>query len=112
MFREWIEPGTFWGGGTDPNYYYGALFYSEDYGLNWNQILTVGPLVQCMNIDEIEGNFYAGTTDGGIYRSTDWGSNWRTFNIGLLNSSVESIEINSIGYIFIGTHSGIFRINR
>ena len=95
--------GVFWGGGDV------GIFYSNDYGLNWNQILSAPHLVKYINLESTTGYIFAGSDGSGIYRSTDLGTNWRSFNIGLLNSSVESVAINSIGDIFAGTHNGIFR---
>jgi Leucine-rich repeat (LRR) protein len=55
-------------------------------------------------------HIFAGTADGGVFRSTDNGSTWTAVNSGLSNLSVYSFTVLSPGDIFAGTSAGgIFR---
>jgi len=55
------------------------------------------------------GDIFAGTLGGGVFRSTDNG-NWTEINSGLTNLSVFAFAINTNGDIFAGTlGGGVFR---
>jgi photosystem II stability/assembly factor-like uncharacterized protein len=101
-------PGEIFGGGRVwPS---SSFFYSSDYGVNWAPtFLTGSGIVQCIYPNELTNNIFAGTTESGIFRSTDNGTNWRSFNVGLLSTNVQSIAVNFYGDIFVGTNSGVFR---
>ena len=77
----------------------------------WQQ--TNGPYggtIEALAIKNSNGHFFAGTDGGGIFRSTDSGSNWTPINTGLTNTQVLSLAINSSGDIFAGTFGGgVFR---
>ncbi|HMS32912.1 MAG TPA: T9SS type A sorting domain-containing protein [Ignavibacteria bacterium] len=52
---------------------------------------------------------FAGTSNGGVYRSADNSNLWTQINSGLTNTDIRTIVINSSGIIFAGTFgSGIF----
>ena len=107
------EPGIIFGGGASyPDWRYTTFFYSSDYGENWSQTFLGGPggpPLGCLATNEISDYLFAGTEGSGIYRSTDQGAFWRTFNVGLVNTNVQSIATNSAGDIFLGTYNGVFR---
>ena len=46
-------------------------------------------------------------TEGGVFISTDNGSSWTQGNNGLTNTAVQSLVINSSGFIFAGTEGGV-----
>ena len=54
------------------------------------------------------GHIFAGTDDGGVFRSTNNGDNWTAVNTGLPNTNVLSLAINASGHIFAGTDDGVF----
>ena len=55
----------------------------------------------------LETNLYAGTIYGGIFRSTDNGTNWTSVNEGLTNTYVNSIVVSGSN-LFAGTDGGVF----
>lgn len=55
-----------------------------------------------------EGGIYAGTFDGGVFRSTDGGVTWRSISRALPNDSIRGIVFNSRG-LFVATGQGIFK---
>ncbi len=81
-----------------------SLSYAQDF---WEQ--TNGPYGGAVNSLAINstGHIFAGTSDSGVYRSTDNGDNWTP--TGLTNGVVWSLAINSSGHIFAGTDSGVYR---
>jgi photosystem II stability/assembly factor-like uncharacterized protein len=57
----------------------------------------------------VNGNaLFAGTTGGGVFRSTDDGARWTQINSGLTSSRVYSFVVSGM-YLFAGTSGGVFR---
>jgi photosystem II stability/assembly factor-like uncharacterized protein len=65
---------------------------------NFIRVLTLDP----------EGGIYAGTFDGGVFRSADGGMTWRPISRALPNDSIRGIVFNSRG-LFVATGQGIFK---
>ncbi|MBU6479668.1 MAG: hypothetical protein KGS09_03860 [Nitrospirae bacterium] len=65
---------------------------------NFIRVLTIDP----------EGGIYAGTFDGGVFRSGDGGDTWRPISRALPNDSIRGILFNSRG-LFVATGHGIFK---
>jgi len=65
---------------------------------NFIRVLTIDP----------EGGIYAGTFDGGVFRSADGGVTWRPISRALPNDSIRGIVFNSRG-LFVATGQGIFK---
>jgi photosystem II stability/assembly factor-like uncharacterized protein len=65
---------------------------------NFIRVLTIDP----------EGGIYAGTFDGGVFRSGDDGKTWRPISRALPNDSIRGIVFNSRG-LFVATGHGIFK---
>ena len=90
------------------------IFTSDDSGETWQ---TMGPrpkghAVGLIIIDEAQARstMYLALGDEGIYRSTDGGTHWDSFNDGLANkriSTVATIEKT----VFAGTARGLYRLN-
>ncbi len=76
----------------------------------WEQ--TNGPFggtVSSLAINS-NGDIFAGTPFGGVFRSSDNGDNWTQINTGLTHTDVNALAINSNGEIFAGTQlGGVFR---
>ena len=74
----------------------------SQYQGDWEQ--TNGPFGGTILFLAISGNnIFAGTYGGGVYLSTDNGSNWT--QTGLTNTWVYSLAISG-NYIFAGTYGG------
>lgn len=65
---------------------------------NFIRVLTIDP----------EGGIYAGTFDGGVFRSADGGVTWRPISRALPNDSIRGILFNNRG-LFVATGHGIFK---
>jgi photosystem II stability/assembly factor-like uncharacterized protein len=48
-------------------------------------------------------------TLAGVYFSTDDGNQWNAQNAGLADLSVNSIACDSMGFLYVGTNSGVYR---
>ena len=76
----------------------------------WEQ--TNGPFGGTINDLAINsnGDIFAGTDDGPVFRSSDNGDDWSQLNTGLTLPSVRALAINSNGDVYAGTENGgIFR---
>lgn len=49
---------------------------------------------------------FAGTSNGGVYRSAENSNSWTQINSGLANTDIRALVINSSGIIFAGTFGG------
>ena len=87
--------------------YYGAfrLLNNSD---TWTRttLLSSNPPYFAINN---EGYIFAGSWEGGVYRSIDNGDTWVEINNGLTNFDISSIAVDSSGNVFVGTQSGVFR---
>ena len=65
----------------------------------WQQ--TNGPSGATVNSLDINsnGDIFAGTDGGGVFRSRDNGATWSQINTGLTNTDVRALAINSSGDI-------------
>src|SRR3954471_5329745 len=72
----------------------------------WQQ--TNGPYGGVVNsFAIIDTNIFAGVNGGGIYLSTNNGSNWKPMNNGLTYLSTTALLISGTN-IFAGTYGGVF----
>ncbi|MCX6230806.1 MAG: T9SS type A sorting domain-containing protein [Bacteroidetes bacterium] len=72
----------------------------------WQQ--TNGPIGGTIGALAINGNnIFAGTDEGGVFLSTNNGTNWSAVNTGLTNNLIYSLAISGSN-IFAGTNGGIF----
>ncbi len=86
-----------------------GLFRSTDGGQTWelkNSGLN-GDRITCM-AEAPNGAIYAGMAAAiyGLARSTDSGETWQNM---IYNDEVRAIKINSLGHIFVATHSGFYK---
>lgn len=63
--------------------------------------------IRVLAIDREQG-IYAGTFDGGVFRSTDGGSSWKAISRALPNDSIRGIVTTGEGLI-VATGNGIFK---
>jgi hypothetical protein len=101
--------------------FYGGEFRSTDDGLSWTPGYTVGSIeggqFRVLSLAAVNEYIFAAAVIStfmnppwqGVYRSTDYGTNWIEVNTGLADSSVQSVAIMG-NYIFAGTDStGVWR---
>lgn len=74
----------------------------------WQQ--TGGPFGGAVNsfLVNSSGDIYAATT-GGVFRSTNNGTDWTPLNTGLNELTVNALAINSNGHIYAATWDGVYK---
>ena len=102
----------------------GGLFRSRDGGSSWHQVATARGVPQAKShlsypyavvaiaIDPLDpGNIYAGSSTGGILKSTDGGTTWAVANAGLTNRRVSALIMDprKPRVLFTSTEGGVFR---
>ncbi|MBI1922345.1 MAG: hypothetical protein HYS23_14815, partial [Geobacter sp.] len=90
-----------------------GLYESIDGGATWNRLVLASQSINSIAIDPQQPNtLYAGTSDAGIFKSSDGGNAWTQINNGLGSLNVLSIAINqkNPNSLVAGTaDGGIFR---
>jgi hypothetical protein len=82
-----------------------GLFRSLDKGSNWTQITDF----QVRDVTFDKNGFVYVSTDK-VYRSTNNGDNWTEISTGLPDAYINSLTVNTDGYIFAGTlNHGVYR---
>ena len=72
-------------------------------------VQTNGPYGGSIHCFAVSGtNLFAGTSEGGVFLSTNNGTSWRAANVGSTNTQVEALTISDT-YLFAGTSDGVFR---
>jgi len=85
-----------------------GVFRSTDNGETWVNAGLENIDSYCLAVDSLD-RIFVGTLGSGVFYSTNNGLSWQAISIGLTDSSVLSLVINSAGYLFAGTQSGVFR---
>jgi len=82
-----------------------GFFKSSDYGISWSQtpIESSNTVVNCLY--PYGKNIFAGTKEKGLFLSTNNGENWVSYNQGLLDYNINSIDGND-SIIYIGSKGG------
>jgi len=78
----------------------GGLLVSTDGGFGWSAVTTNGltyPFISYLAV--IGADLFAGTTSGGVFRSTDSGENWTTINNGLTSNNISSL-VSAGNYLY------------
>ncbi len=83
-----------------------GLHRSTDFGESWMRIAGIPDANDL--IEDVRGALFIGNS-GGIAMSLDCGASWIVKNNGLIATYVFALAANRSGYVFAGTHSGIFR---
>jgi hypothetical protein len=98
----------FWACGSDDNPVINTTRVFDPFALWDTASGQLGSLVQCLAAKDT--NLYAGTSDSGVYRSTNNGESWTKSSTGL---SGGSLIINALlvtdSNIFAGTSVGVYR---
>jgi photosystem II stability/assembly factor-like uncharacterized protein len=83
------------------------ILFSDSFGdTRWKQIDPEGGFVDSLAINpQSPDTIYAGTTWGGVFKSTNGGRNWNAMSSGLTNLDIWSLAINpqSPDTIYAGT---------
>ena len=102
----------------------GGLFRSRDGGSSWHQVATARGVPQAKShlsypyavvaiaIDPVDpATIYAGSSTGGILKSTDGGTTWAVANAGLTNRRVSALIMDprKPRVLFTSTEGGVFR---
>ncbi len=84
-----------------------SIFKSSDDGESWTKTNDILPEDnRKFIIIDRNNNLYVITYENGVYRSRDNGDNWHQIYYG---QKINSLTVNSKGYIFCGTWEGILR---
>ncbi|MGH7494949.1 MAG: WD40/YVTN/BNR-like repeat-containing protein [bacterium] len=82
------------------------MFISTDNGANWAGVY--GFTSQTIVALAASGStIFAGSSEGGVFRSIDNGANWTAVNTGLAAHNVLALAVNGSN-IFVGTSGGVF----
>jgi hypothetical protein len=86
---------------------YGSGVYYTDNGINWSYS-TNGMTDNKILSLTVNGNYvFAGSENGGVYRSSDKGINWIPANNGLTSFEIHTICSNA-GNVYAGTNTGVY----
>ena len=87
----------------------GMISASPQPGSNWSSDQTIGlPLTRIYSLAiDSSGTLFAGTSDDGVFESTDGGTFWSEtgINSAFMFSTVRTLEIDDRGTLFAGTDS-------
>ncbi|MEJ2193836.1 MAG: T9SS type A sorting domain-containing protein [Ignavibacteriaceae bacterium] len=84
-----------------------SLYRSEDGGISWEVFLPKGQAIDITALYKFEDKIFAGTYGSGVYVSTNNGSTWQSFNIGLNGFALYARKFVSSGdTIFYGSDGG------
>ncbi|MGA2624739.1 MAG: SBBP repeat-containing protein [Bacteroidota bacterium] len=84
----------------------GDLHYSANLCTTWTKLSDIVPEAL---LALPSGEILAGTNGGGIFHFSDDGDSLGTLNDGLNNLNVHTLALDSLGYVYAGTDSGVFR---
>ena len=87
----------------------GHVFVTSNFGASWTEADTGLPDIPVLRIlvdrTDVTGNTVYAGTDIGMFKSTNGGTSWTAFNLGVLPAAaVFDVEQNNNGVVFIGTH--------
>ncbi|MBI3192961.1 MAG: hypothetical protein HYZ34_00680, partial [Ignavibacteriae bacterium] len=85
-----------------------GVFYSPDSGVTWQPSTFASGTVYSLNTRK-SSVIFAGSTVG-VFYSADQGTTWGKSNTGLSAVSINALEVDSEGKIFLATeHQGVYR---
>jgi photosystem II stability/assembly factor-like uncharacterized protein len=107
------KPSTIFGADFDTSYYPkpSSLYRSTDDGMTWSQRAGgIAILPGTMAIDPMNPSIlYASDWYGGVYKSVDGGSTWRSASADLIREYVSVLAAIDSTTLYAGTYSGIFK---
>jgi ligand-binding sensor domain-containing protein len=90
----------------------GGVYRSTNYGDSWTAINNglENIYAWAMAINPTNQHLFVGNGSNGVFRSTDNGNSWSAYNTNLTNTNVQSLAVDNVGYLWMGTRtSGVFR---
>ena len=87
-----------------------GVYQSTNGGGTWNNVSTSMPNANtCIQVrTNSGGDIFAGTSENGIFFSSNNGVSWAARNTGLNDLNITSIEIDNTGKLYAGTKNGLF----
>jgi hypothetical protein len=85
-----------------------TLLLSTDTANTWMLLSTIST-TSLLSLPS--GGILAGTDGEGIYMFSDNGDSIGDYNDGLTNRNVHTLAMDSLGYVYAGTDSGVFKIS-
>lgn len=91
----------------------GAILRSTAGGDTWEvaQLPTPAPFITSMVVSPVyarDQTLFAASLEDGVFRSTDGGATWNSWNFGLLDFQVLSLTISPDHTLYAGTGTGLF----
>jgi photosystem II stability/assembly factor-like uncharacterized protein len=87
-----------------------GLIRSTDGGISWQESDSGLVNVPITCFSKQDNDVYAGTMGVGMFKSTDHGIFWQKIDTdGLINLNIQSVMIDSSGYLYVNTDSGLFK---
>ncbi len=91
----------------------GAILRSSDGGDSWEaaQLPTPYPYITTVVVSpfyEHDRTLFAASFEDGVFRSTDGGAAWNSWNFGLLDFQILSLATSAQGNLLAGTGTGLF----
>ncbi|HSB04190.1 MAG TPA: BACON domain-containing carbohydrate-binding protein [Thermodesulfobacteriota bacterium] len=92
------------------NYRGGVVFKVTGGGSDWNGTCLSGYFAYALAIDPTNTSIIYAGTNGGVFKSTNWGESWSPINNGLTNTHVTilAIDPSDPSTIYAGTNGGVF----
>lgn len=93
--------------------YNGRFYRSEDNGGTWSQSIPIdSPSVSATCLCVTKSHvIYLGSSERGVFRSTDYGLSWSSCPIGKMDVTVRDIQFGTAGDLFLATDQGVFVSN-
>lgn len=87
-----------------------GVLNSFDNGTSWSQVSGSLPTndIRCI-LKVPNGSIYIGTGNAGIFKSNNNGEFWSQLNDGLSDLAVNTLALDSMGYLWAGTEEGVFK---
>lgn len=85
------------------------LISSACISAQWTRIMNgvYGGEIECLALDSVSGNLFAGMSRGGIYRSDDQGQSWVQLQNKLINTRINELHVHD-SILYIGSQGKFF----
>lgn len=92
----------------------GGVFMSTNGGNSWQITALELKSISCLTVG-LQGNVYAGIGNvdlenkGKVYFSNDHGKIWYQLRSGMVTTVIQTLAVDSSGYLYAGCNNGLFR---